>query len=90
MEMSSPFFYREELMKIKNRNRCIALCVMFVLVAILGCGNKEEKSKDTASNEKATSPDSISGQNGENTKDVLVSVDGKYLKNLTRLSTLNS
>jgi peptidyl-prolyl cis-trans isomerase C len=71
-------------MKTKNRNRCIALCVIFGVVVILGCGNKEEKNKDAASQVQSTSPESISKPLTEtseaNTRDILVSVDGKYFK----------
>ena len=70
-------------MKIKNSGD-IALCVMFVLLVILGCGNKEEKSKDAASQTQSTSTDSINKPAAEsseaNSEDIPVSVDGKYLK----------
>jgi peptidyl-prolyl cis-trans isomerase C len=68
-------------MKIKNRKKWIAVYVMFVVVVILGCGNKEEKNKDAANQAQSTSPDSISKPATETSdKDILVSVDGKYLK----------
>ena len=70
-------------MKIQNRKKWIAVYVIFVVVAILGCGNKEEKNKDAANQEQSTSPDSISQPavvpSEVNSKDILVSVDGKYL-----------
>jgi peptidyl-prolyl cis-trans isomerase C len=50
----------------------------------LGCGNTEEKNKDAANKAQSTSPDSIVKPAAEpsevNSKDVLVSVDGKYFK----------
>ena len=67
-------------MAIKSRGKWIAVSLIFVVVAILGCGNKEEKNKDAASQAQSTSPDSISGPSEVNYKDVVVSVDGKYLK----------
>jgi peptidyl-prolyl cis-trans isomerase C len=49
----------------------------------LGCGNKEEKNKDAANQAQSTSLDSISKPAPEsskaNSKDIGVSVDGKYL-----------
>jgi PPIC-type PPIASE domain. len=70
-------------MKIKNREKWIAIYVIFVIFVVLGCGNKEEKSKDAVSQKQSTSPDSISKQAAEssevNSKDIAVNVDGKYL-----------
>ena len=71
-------------MKIKNRKKWMAVYVIFVVVVILGCGNKEEKNKDAANQAQPTSPDSIAKPAAEpseaNSKDILVSVDGKYFK----------
>jgi peptidyl-prolyl cis-trans isomerase C len=67
-------------MQIKNRTKWIATYIIFVVIAILGCGNKEEKNKDAVNQPQSTSPDYISGQNEANSKDILVSVDGKYFK----------
>ncbi len=66
-------------MIIKKRKRLIVSCVVFVVV-ILGCDNKEEQSKNAVSQAQSTSPGSIFGQSEANPKDILVSVDGKYLK----------
>jgi peptidyl-prolyl cis-trans isomerase C len=73
-------------MKIKNQEKWIAVYVIFVIFVIfvvLGCGNKEEKSKDAVNQKQSTSSDSISKQAAEssevNSKDIAVNVDGKYL-----------
>jgi peptidyl-prolyl cis-trans isomerase C len=80
VEKLLPIISGRNLMKIKKGKSWIVLCFIFVVVVILGCGNKEEKNEDTAKPAQSISPDSISGPSEANSKDVVVSVDGKYLK----------
>src|SRR5664280_927681 len=54
--------------------------IFFFVVVISGCYNKEVKNEDAANRAQLISSDYIYGSSESNSKDILVNIDGKYLK----------
>jgi parvulin-like peptidyl-prolyl isomerase len=54
--------------------------IFFIVIIISGCANKKVKNEDDANRAQSISSDYIYGSSEANSKDILVNVDGKYLK----------